>query len=50
MLLDVNGDIQKLKMMKNTFDEHCETGLCTLKFHLLYHTVEDLKRLKAFMC
>lgn len=44
MLSDVNGDIQKLKeMKKNTFIEHFETGLYTLKFLQFYHIVEGFE-------
>lgn len=35
-------------LKKETLDEHCETHLYTLKFHLLYHVLEDLEQLGYF--
>lgn len=44
MQLDVKSNIQEFKdMTKKTFDEHCKTGLHTVKFQLLHHIVNDLK-------
>lgn len=46
MIFDVKFDIQRLgEMMNKSFDEHRETGLHTLIFHLLDHVVNDLKEL-----
>lgn len=30
--------------MKDTFDEHCESGLYSLKFHLFHHVGEDVEQ------
>lgn len=30
------------RMLVDTFDDHCGSGLYTLKHHLLYHIMEDL--------
>lgn len=43
MLLDVIADGQRIKeMTKKAFDEDCERGLHTVKFHLLDHIGKHL--------
>lgn len=32
------------KLLRKVFDGHCESGLCTLAFHLLGHLTKDVDR------
>lgn len=35
------------KMVRDAFDEHCDSGLYTLKYHLLENMVEEIKRFET---
>lgn len=48
LLENVRAEVLKFKsVLKVVFDARRETGLCTLRFHLLDHFVEQMNRLES---
>lgn len=35
-------------MLVDTFDDHCDTDLHTLQYHLLEHVVDDMRKFVPF--
>lgn len=38
------------RLLVETFDEHCDSSLYTIKYHLLDHFLKDLRKFRDVVC